>query len=389
MARNIITGIDIGTHTTRVVIAEQEKGKVIPRILGTGTADSKGLRRGYIVNPGEATKSIRQAIRAAEKKAGVRAKSGYVSVGGVSLESIISQGHAIISRADSQVTQLDIDNALTAAEEHINDLSNKKIIERVPLKWKLDGKEVWGHPEGMKGSKLEVKVLFITCLEHHLDEIIHVTEEAGVDVEEVVPAPLAASLVALSKRQRTVGVVLANIGAETVSIVVFEDDIPISLQVFPIGSTDITNDIALGFRIPLDEAEELKTGRESSTFPRKRLDDIIEARLSDIFDLIEAHLKKIGRNGLLPAGIIITGGGAGISTIEDLAKATLRLPSVVPSSRNTPPTRGFEDFQDSSWFVAYGLCILGANHERTPSPRNPLGNGFKKKLLSWLKQLVP
>lgn len=383
MKRNIVTGIDIGTNTTRVVVAELSKNSGAPRIIGTGTAESKGMRSGYVVNTGEVIKSIQTAINIAEEESGIRVRSIFLSVGGIGLESIVSQGSVMISRADNEVTDLDIENVISAAEQKA-DLINKNIIETIPVLYKLDGKEVYGKPIGMKGAKLEVKTLFITCLEQHLNDLIYATEEAGIEVEDVIPAPIAASLVALSKRQRTVGCLLANIGAETVSIAIFEEDIPVSLEVFPIGSTDITNDIALGFQVPLEEAEDMKKGGVQP-FERKKLAEIIEARLSDIFELIEAHLKKIDRNGLLPAGIILTGGGTGISTIEDFAKGALMLPSKIA---HLPSGDEESEFQNSLWFVAYGLCIFGLNQSReTKSSQN-----FKKMksgVISWLKQLLP
>ena len=140
-------------------------------------------------------------------------------------------------------------------------------------------------------------------------------------------SPLAGSLVMLSKAQKRAGCVLANIGAETVSIVVFENNTPVSLKVFPIGSSDITNDIALGLKIPLEEAEKIKRGGMSdAAYSKRKLDEIISSRLTDIFELIDAHLKKHNRDGLLPAGIIITGGGSSITSVQDLARAALRLP---------------------------------------------------------------
>ena len=300
----------------------------------------------------------------------------------LSLTAIVS-GSVMISRADSEVTDLDLDKAIAAAEERA-ELVNKRVIETVPLFYKLDGKEVYGNPIGMKGSKLEVKVLFVSCFEQHLNDLVQTAEDAGVDVEDVIPAPIAASLVALTKRQRAVGCLLANIGAETVSIAVFEEDIPVSLEVFPIGSTDITNDIALGFQVPLEEAEDMKKSGVQP-FERKKLSEIIEARLSDIFELIEVHLKKIDRNGLLPAGIILTGGGAGISTIEDFAKSSLLLPSKIarlPFSDQEP------EFQNSLWFVAYGLCIFGLNQSRESKTSQKFKKA-KRGLISWFKQLLP
>jgi len=184
-------------------------------------------------------------------------------------------------------------------------------------------------------------------------------------------------------------VVLANIGSETVSIAVFENNLPISLEVFPIGGNDITNDIALGLRIPLDEAEGIKRGSlVGGNFSRKRLDEIVEARLSDIFELIEAHLKKLGRSGLLPAGIVLTGGGSAIETIDDLAKVTLRLPSRVASVSFGDNIRG--QIKDASWSVAYGLCILGLqNGDEEPISGLKLVKKTKKGLMNFFRQFLP
>ena len=184
------------------------------------------------------------------------------------------------------------------------------------------------------------------------------------------------------------GCVLANIGAETISIVVFENNIPISLEVFQIGSTDITNDIALGLKIPLEEAESMKIGRlGSGSFSKKKLEEIIHARLSDMFELIENHLKKIGRSGLLPAGIFLSGGGGNIGTIEDFAKVALKLPSRIASLNLADPKARIKD---STWAVAYGLCMLGFSKE----DKKELGvkvsfNETKEKILGWIKQFLP
>jgi len=240
--------------------------------------------------------------------------------------------------------------------------------------------------------KLESKVLFVTCLDQHLDDFMRAVEHANVEVEDVVASPLAASVVTLTKPQRTAGCILANIGGETVSIAVFENDQLISLHVFPLGGTDITNDIALGLKIPLDEAEDIKTQKnERKEYPQKKLDDIIEARLGDIFDLIEAHLKKLGRNELLPAGIVLTGGGAELRALEDLARVALKLPARVIVPQTFSDKNG-DIALDTSWSVAYGLCILGfdasyssdlfqINHMRIKS--------HARRLSGWFKQFLP
>jgi cell division protein FtsA len=361
MSSAIITGIDIGTYHIKVVISnsKEKNEKGFPKIIGVGSAESRGLRHGYIINLQDAVESIKKAVNEAEKRANVKVKKAFISIGGIGLSSITSTSSVIITRADSEITALDIKKVQEQCEKDIPPTLplNKKIIHSIPLHFKIDGKIALGKPEGMKGNKLEVKTLYITSLEHHLNDVIQAVEEAGISVQDVMASPIAASLVTLTKAQKIAGCVLANIGAETVSIAVFENNIPVSLEIFPIGSTDITNDIALGLKVPLEEAEQIKIGAiTGSSYPRKKLEEIVSARLSDIFELIEAHLKKIGRNGLLPAGIIITGGGSGLSNIEDLAKIALRLPSRIGTASLGLSEK--QSYKDSTWAVAYGLCIL-------------------------------
>ncbi|MBI5126511.1 MAG: cell division protein FtsA [Candidatus Taylorbacteria bacterium] len=393
MSRPIITGIDIGTYHVKVVIAHPAtKSSSAPVIIGTGVSESRGIRHGYITSVHDIGRSIRAALDEAERKAKVKVKRAFISIGGIGLGSITSQGATIVTRADNEITQLDVKKAHEQSEHDIqaSAILNRKIIHSVPLEYKIDGKKVLGKPEGMKAQRLEVKMLFITCLEHHLNDLIQAVEEAGVEVEDVMASPLAASLVTLTKSQKIAGCVLANIGAETVSIAVFENNIPISLEVFPIGSTDITNDIALGLKVPLEEAEQIKIGAITGTsYPRKKLEEIIYARLSDIFDLIEAHLKKIGRSGLLPAGIIITGGGAGLGSIEDMAKISLRLPSRIGSVMSSQDSR--ESFKDATWAVAYGLCLFGISADEGPSLDSGarLVRTTKNNIIAWLKQFLP
>lgn len=398
MAKNIAVGIDIGTYQIKIVVVENvhEDGRDSYKIIGTGFAESKGLRHGYIINSNDTERSLKIAITEAEKNANIKIKRAFLSIGGIGVGSVISHGSIIIPRADSEITDIDVKNVLSVAESEIpsNISINKKIIHTVPISYKIDGRIVLGRPIGLKGIKFEAKVLFVTCLEHHLNDLINTVENLGIEVTNIIASPLAGSLVVLNKTQKIAGCVLANIGSETVSIVVFENNLPISLEVFPIGGTDITNDIALGLKIPLDEAENLKKNLDKNTdYPRKKLEEIILARLSDIFDLIESYLKKMGRSGLLPAGIIITGGTSGVSTIEDLARATLKLPSKIGSINFTTSLKNCQ-IKDSSWSVAYGLCIWGLsnNDEISFGSSTNLGKtglGIITKIINWFKQFLP
>jgi cell division protein FtsA len=388
MIRNISVGIDIGTAMTRVVVAESFKDEKIPKIIGTGSCVTKGIRHGYVFKFDDVVDSIKTAIAQAETVSNTKIKRAFVSIGGITLSSEVSTGSAIISKADNEVTVLDISKAQKESEANLT-LGNKKIIHSFPISYKLDEKEVLGRPEGLHGIKLEVKTLFVTSLNQHIEDIVLALTEAGVEPIDIVASPIAASFVALNERQKIVGCALVNIGAETVSIVVFENGAPLSLHVFSIGSSDITNDIALGLKIPLEEAESLKINSDYGNFSKKKLDEIIEARLTDIFELIENHLKKIKRNGLLPAGIIFTGGGSAIPMLENLSKETLNLPSKIGNGEIFGNTK--TKVRDSSWFVAFGLCMSGKNslinnkNDNLPAFMKDISNGLK----SMFKQLLP
>lgn len=390
MSSRITVGIDVGTYEVRVVVAEYTDGNSLPKVLGTGKAESKGLRHGYAINTGDVIRSVSLAVAQAEKSSGIKINRAFVSVGGVGLSGISSQGSSVVARADQKITEADIEQAILAAEESIPPavIQNRKIIYSIPISWKVDGKPVLGRILDMKGVRIEVKVLFVSCIEHHLNDLVEAVEEAGIRVIDVVASPIAASFVVLSKSQRIAGCVLANIGAETVSIVVFENQIPISLEVFGIGGSDITNDIALGLKVSLEEAESIKLGGITATnFSKKKLEEIVSARLGDIFELIEVHLKKIGKSGLLPAGIIVTGGSSSIGAIEDLARSYLRLPSRIASLNIS---NGKFQIKDSSWSVAYGLCVMGS----LPDEDEGLGirkrsKSFFESILKVLKQFLP
>jgi cell division protein FtsA len=390
MTDRIITGIDVGTYQVKVVIVRVPGGKerehALPQIIGTGYAESRGLRNGYIINDTDVVRSVRSAVAQAEKAAGVEVKKAYVAMGGIGIDEIVSKGEVITSRADSEITQIDVDKAMQDSEERIMELiPNRKILHAIPLSYKIDGELVLGKATGMRGTKLEVETLFITTFEQHLNDLVTSIENTGIAVEDIMVSPLAASFVMLTKAQKRAGCVLANIGAETVSIVVFENSTPISIKIFPIGSNDITNDIALGLKITLEEAEKIKRGGMSTTnYSKRKLDEIIAARLTDIFELIDMHLKKIKKDGLLPAGIIITGGGSGVASIQDLARASLKLPSRIATL--DPGQNG--KVRDASWAVSYGLCMWGAS-DNDDSASIGIAKKTKNTLISWFSQFLP
>lgn len=388
MKRRITTGIDVGTQAIRVVISEWREGDQFPTVLGIGIAHTSGLRHGYIIHLEEAKRSIRKALDEAERLAKIEVRSAVLSIGGISLESSTASASLAISRAENTVTSQDLRKVVSLSEKELPDAPNRKIIHVVPIKYKLDGKDILGRATGREGNKLEVKTLFITCLEQHLQDLITAVEELGVEVHDVVAAPIAASLVTLSKKQKTAGCALLNIGAETMSVVVFENDVPVTLHVFPIGGTDITNDIALGLKVPLEEAENIKIGKTGTGFSKRKLEEIIEARLTDIFELVDSQLKKVNRSGLLPAGVVITGGSAYFGSIEDIAKRSMRVPVKVANVDMQTISKG--RLKDSTWAVAYGLTLLEDTSGRPEDTK--MTDAFKQIKLSikqFFEQLLP
>jgi cell division protein FtsA len=353
--RKFYAGIDIGTYHVKVVIAAPAERPDVPmQILGTGSSVSKGLRHGYIVDKNEAGKSIREALARASAAAKVQVRHARLGVGGVGLDEIRSQGEVSLTQSGGIVTERDMERALRESEKRASPkLTNRTVIHSIPLEYRLDGNPVLGRPQGLQGVKLTVESLLITMLTQHYDDLVEATEAAGVEVEGVMASPLAASLVTLTKAQKTAGVCLANIGSETLSIVVFDNDTPVSVKVFPVGGSDITNALALSFQIPLPEAEQMKRGAVTgSDIPQRRMEMIISARLKEMFTLINAHLKTLGRARLLPAGIVITGGGSGLTSASEMARLILKLPSQIAQVGQLTRGTGI----DAAWAVAYGLC---------------------------------
>src|SRR3989338_5891127 len=189
MPKTTTAGIDIGSHTVRVVIAREREEGAGMEIIGTGSAESRGIRNGYITHVSEATQSIKEALARAEKAAGTPVRRALVSLGGVSLESVLSSGSVMISRIDNKVTDADIERVMEVAGANIN-FNNRRIIHSFPVRFRLDNKDVLGRPRGMQGGKLEVRMLFITSAHQHLENIIAAVEHAGVDVGDIVASPL-------------------------------------------------------------------------------------------------------------------------------------------------------------------------------------------------------
>lgn len=390
MKRNVSAIIDVGTSDTRIVLVEHSKNEP-PKIISAGKASSMGMHMGYVDDIDSVRMSIQKAISQTEKSSGLKIKRAHITCGGISMTGEISNGYTIVTRADKEITELDIKNVVDQSEENLN-LQNKQIIYISPTSFKIDGEEVYGSPIGMKAAKLEAKTIFVTINKKHIDDLVSAVVEAGIHVEGIHPGILAASNILLSERQKMAGCALIDIGEDTTTLAIFENKKLISLKTYSIGGKDITGDIALYFKVSLEEAEGIKTGTVIGDYPKKQITDIIEARLADIFESIENHLKKIKRNGLLPAGIILTGGTAHIIEAEKVAKKYLNLPAQTGPSDQTIVQK--LKIRDDTWYSAIGLALYTLSEKtkiysaNTTNIKKDLG-GFKNIFKSFFSQLLP
>lgn len=355
MSKSIVAGIDVGTQMTRVIVCELGNS-ARPKILGFGSAPSRGMRHGHILNKNQAAQALQQALADAEKSTGVRVKEAYVAAGGITLGSH-QVSKTIKLPEGAEITERHVTDAILSAEsELLGRVQNVKVIDYSVQRYQVDTHTLRGKPIGMKSERLTVHTLFITMLQYHYDDLVEVITDAGIKIVDVIPSTVAASYAVLSPRQRVAGVLVADIGAETVSLAVFEDSNLRMLKVLPVGSSDITNDIALGFKIPLEDAEYAKLGQQRFTqeeVPAHQLSEIMYARVSEIFELIRKQLVLLRRDRLLPAGVVVTGGGSLLLSIEDYARETLSLPARIAQM---PGNNSGQQRPNPSWLVAYGLC---------------------------------
>ena len=395
-SRDIITGIDIGTATIKVAVVERKENNTGLNILSLTQKKSEGMRRGFIIETTEIAQALRETIITAERNAGVAIERAYLSVQGIGLSAQKTKSGVIpISKADGELTELDIKRAVEKCEEALgSSLTNKKIVHQFQTMIRVDGAPVFGRAIGMRGAKFDAETIFILCLSQHLSDFAKVLEDNNITLDDIVAGPIASSLASSTREEREVGCAILNIGSATTSLVVYEERVPIAVEVFPLGSSRITYDLSIGLQTTLEEAEQTKLsyGKETNNASKKKQENIIESRLNDIFEFTENHLKKINRSGLLPAGIILTGGGASLLEVTDFAKNALKLPAKVGSmpvgknyflsiTGNTSSLRE-QAITNSEWSTALGLFIhwLTDNSEGLPITPGKIKHLLRKVL---------
>jgi cell division protein FtsA len=359
VARNqetMIVGIDIGSGNLRAVGAIRHEDRKYPTVVATFKKSIDGMDRGNIIDEQDVASAIAEAIMSLEDQAGVSTLHTLVSLGATGLSSHHASGYAQVSRGDASVTDLDIENAIKDGNRAIPDIRNKSIVHAIPMDYKVDGNKIQGNVIGVRGNKLEAKTLFVTYPLQSMNVLKKTLEAAEVRVTDIVAGPIAESIPLLTKKQKIAGVALINIGQAVTSLLVYEKNIPLLVSTIPVGGDDITKDIALGMKVTLDEAEEMKCGRKMESYSKRKVEEIIEARLEDLCLKITKELTRIMRSELLPAGIIITGSSSVVPRLEHVFRNELRLPIKIVTNELVRITG--DTLRDGGWARSYGLTFL-------------------------------
>ncbi len=411
----IITGIDIGSTAVRVAV-----GKIVNlnnsdselQILAISEVNSEGVNKGNIASIEESVSAISHALEQAERMVGLPIEHAWVSISGTHINSQESKGVVAIAKSDGEIAEEDLERAVNAAKTVATPL-NYEILHVLPKSFCVDGQTGIKDPVGMTGVRLEVDTKIIQGQASNIKNITKTVYRTGIDIDDLVFSILACGEAVVSQRQKDLGVVVVNIGGATTSLVVYEEGDIIHAKVLPVGSEHITNDLAIGLRTSIDVAEKLKIDYGHCVpqdINKKELIDlasvgadmkeevslryvaeIIEARMEEILEKVDFELESIGRSGLLPAGVVFTGGGAKISGLVELAKNKLGLPASLGYSLDISGLS--EKVGDLSFTTAVGLVKWGANLQSNfrnsifKASRNveKVGN----KIKSWFKSLVP
>lgn len=352
----MVVGIDIGSGSLRALGCVYEDNTRFPVVIATYKKSIDGIERGNITDSDEVANAVIDAVTALEVESGHDTIHTLISLGATGLTSHHANGHAQVSRGDASVTDLDIENAIKDGHKGVPDIRNKAIVHTIPMKYKLDGVDVPGNIIGVRGNKLEVKTLFVTYPLQCMNVLKKVLEKARIRVTDIVAGPIAESIPLLTKKQKIAGVALVNIGAGVTSLLVYENNVPLLVSTIPVGGDDMTKDIALGLKVTLEEAEEIKCGRSANLHSKRRVEEIIEARLEDLCVKLNKELDRIHRRELLPAGIVVCGSSSLVPRLEYIFRAELKLPIKVATNELVRLTN--DALRDASWARAYGLTFL-------------------------------
>jgi cell division protein FtsA len=411
-----VVGIDVGTTKICTMVAEIRPDSRI-NVLGVGLTPSKGLDKGVVVNIDDAVNAIATSVEKAERLSGYRIGTAYVGIAGKHVQSLNSRGVVAISRPDHEITTMDVSRAVESAQA-VAIPTQREIIHVIPRAYIVDGHENIRDPVGMSGYRLEVETHIVTGEVMAIQNLIKSVERAGVIIDDLVLQPLASGEAVLTAEDKDRGVVLVDIGGGTTDIAIFIQGGIWHSVVIPVGGNHLTNDIVYVLHTPHNTAEYLKlkygsaiaeepaegeddvirtesfAPGEHQEISRYHLNQIIQARCEQIVELIAAEIRRSGYEGLLPAGIVLTGGSSQLPHFDELVREMLGMPVRIGSPSNLT---GLSDAVDSPpYATGVGLVKWGmTNGLRQPGgsltlPREP-GNwrNVYDRFKGWLKEFLP
>jgi cell division protein FtsA len=419
MTRTVV-GIDVGTTKVVTLVGEVAANNEV-HILGVGLTPAKGMKKGIVVNVEEAVTSIVASVEKAERLSGYRIGSAYVGVAGGHIQSLNSRGVVAIPRADREIAPSDLARSLDAARA-IAIPTQREVIHVIPRSYIVDGQEGIRDPVGLSGFRLEVEAHIVTGAVTAIQNLIKCVQRAGVEIDDLVLQPLASSEAVLTESEKDMGVMLVDCGGGTTDVAIFIDGSIWHTMVLPVGGNHISNDLAIVLRTPFDVAEYLKishgqsrpaapveqaegegesdkgdeidietfVGAKKRRISRTLLHQIIEARVEEIFQLLRAEVRRVGYDGLLPAGIVLTGGTALLPGIAEVAREVLNLPVRIgiPSGLG-----GLADSIDSpAYSTSVGLVRWGCKRAGAPPFLVPQEQGWMRiynRFKSWLREFLP
>ncbi len=406
----VIAAIDVGTSKVVALIAEISTDGGLS-IIGKGAPTSSGLKKGVVVNIDQTVASIASALEQAERTSGVRIESAFVAVGGSHIESLNSHGAVAVSGHDKEVSREDEDRAIDVARA-VSIPSNREILDVITRGYTVDGQEGVKDPIGMSATRLEVDAHIVTGSVSAIQNLTKCVGQAGIRIEQKVPTPLAAAEAVLTDTERDLGVAVVDVGAGTTSLALFMDGWPFHTAVLPIGGNNVTNDLMIGLKTSLQVAEDVKVqhgcadlravppqelitvsvfGEEQGrTLQRAEACDIIEARMRELFEQLGEQISAAGRGGILPAGLVMTGGGAQLAGVAELGREVLQMPVRI----GAPVGVGglVDHLLTPAFSTSIGLLRLWEREFRQGEPGRyesaPAG-GAVRRLRDWVRNLFP
>jgi len=427
----IVVGIDIGSAKICTIIASVSKEGQIT-VIGVSTVPSAGIKKGVVVDIDDSVDSISMSLEGAERMSGYAVSSAFISVGGNHIASLNSHGVVAISNPTGEITEEDVAR-VTEAARAISIPSSREIIHVLPKSFIVDSQEGVHDPVGMSGVRLEVETHIISGASTSMRNLVKCVQQAGVDVEDLVFSALASSYATLSDTEKELGVILVDMGAGTTDVAIFIEGAIAYSSVLPIGGRNITNDLAIGLRTSLEDAEKIKlhlsskeTGRpkfketnptesksdvkeekreskedeidvsdlnlgELKTISKKFLIyEIIKPRLKEIMTLVALEIKKSGFTNSLPAGIVLTGGASETVGIKEISKEALNLPVRIAKPEGVSGL--IDEIQSPAYSTSVGLIIFGSEVNKSkvlPAVGITQMKGLVGKVISWIKSLIP